>query len=62
LATIKEARERIKKLGIELLKKPKEKEKSTKEKSTKEGLTKENIIEGDTIVKGPREKEKEKEV
>ena len=62
MATIKEVRERIKKLGIELPKGPKEKEKSTKEKSTKEGPTKENIIEGSTIVKKPREKEKEKEV
>ena len=57
MATIKEARERIKKLGIELPKGPKE-----KEKSTKEVLTKENIIRGNTIVKEPREKEKEKEV
>jgi len=57
LATIKEARERIKKLGIELPKGPKE-----KEKSTKEVLTKENIIRGNTIVKELREKEKEKEV
>jgi hypothetical protein len=47
----------MKKLGVELPKGPKE-----KEKSTKEGLTKENVIEGGTIVKEPREKEKEKEV
>jgi hypothetical protein len=47
----------MKKLSIKPPKGPKE-----KEKSTKEGPTKENIIEGDTIVKEPREKEKEKEV
>jgi hypothetical protein len=42
----------MKKLGIEPPKGPKEKEKKAKE----------NIIEGDTIVKEPGEKEKEKEV
>jgi hypothetical protein len=47
----------MKKLGIVLPKGPKEKEKSTKEVPTKE-----NIIGGNTIVKEPREKEKEKEV
>jgi len=47
----------MKKLGAELPKGPKE-----KEKSTKEGPTKENIIEGDTTIKEPREKKKEKEV
>jgi len=57
LATIKEARERIKKLGIVSPKGPKK-----KEKSTKEVLTKENIIGGNAIVKEPGEKEKEKEV
>jgi len=57
LATIKEAYKRIKKLGIESPKGPKEKEKSTKEVPTKE-----NVIGGNTIVKESREKEKEKEV
>jgi len=47
----------MKKLIRESPKGPKEKEKSTKEEPTKE-----NIIEGNTIVKEPREKEKEKEV
>ena len=55
-ATIKEAHERIKKLGIVLPKGPKEKEKSTKEVPTKE-----NITGGNAIVEEPGEKEKEKE-